>query len=75
MLPELVAQDGEGKYVEGPPDQDEDDAPDDERRFPPQREAEEGEAEVGKHTRLRDEGDGAHRLLHGDLGDRIRQRN
>ena len=69
MLPEFVAENREGKYVEGPPDQDEYDAPDDERRLPPQRKAEEGQSEVGEHARLRDEGDGAHGLLHGDLSD------
>ena len=69
MLPELVAEHREGKYVESPPYQDEYDAPDDECRLPPQREAEEGQAEVGEDAGLRDEGDGSHGLLHGNLED------
>ena len=69
MLSELVAEHREGKYVKSPPDQYEYDAPDNECGLPPQREAEEGQAEVGENAGLRDKGDGSHGLLHGNLED------
>ena len=67
MLPELVDDGGEWEYVEGPAQQDEDDAPHDEGRLQLEGEAEEGQAKVGEHARLANEGDRTHGLLHGDL--------
>ena len=68
MSPEFIAQGGEGKDVESPAEEDEDDAPDAEGGLEPQGEAEEREAEVREHARLADEGQRPHRLLHCNLG-------
>lgn len=70
MLAEVIEKSGEREDVGGTACQAHDDAGDDERRLEDVLEAEYGEAEISKHARLRDKGECAEELLHGDSGHR-----
>lgn len=69
VLPELVHHPGQRKDVAGASKQTQNHGPDDQRRLHLMLEGEDGQAEVAEDTGLGDEGEGAHRLLHRDLGD------
>ena len=67
--PELVAQHGEREDVESSAQEDEDEGPDDQAQLHSVREGEDAEAQVNEDGGLAHEGEGAHGLLHRDLGD------
>jgi hypothetical protein len=69
VFSEFVDQSRQGKDVEGPADEAENNAPDDESNLQPMLETENCQSQVGKYAGLGNEGQRSHCLLHCDLSD------